>query len=302
MLEITRDSRYADVMERALYNGVISGMSLDGKKFFYVNPLEVVPETCEKDYNKRHVKPVRQKWFGCACCPPNVARLLSSLAGYAFEENEQELYVNLYTGGILDTVKGGKKNRLVIETEYPWKGQVKIQVENQEDTAFTLALRIPGWCSGYVLKVNGENAEKKTDKGYVLLERTWKNGDEISLEMDMPVQILEANPRVREDIGKVAVTRGPVVYCLEEADNGDQLQEIYLKEEPEFKTKYEPDLLKGVVTIEAKGKRVSRKGWEKESLYRTYTGKKFEDADLKFIPYYAWTNRTPGEMTVWVRV
>ena len=123
MLEITKDGRYADVMERALYNGVISGMSLDGQKFFYVNPLEVVPEACEKDYNKRHVKPVRQKWFGCACCPPNVARLLSSLAGYAFEENEQELYVNLYTGGILDTVKNGKKNRLVIETEYPWKGR-----------------------------------------------------------------------------------------------------------------------------------------------------------------------------------
>ena len=120
--------------------------------------------------------------------------------------------------------------------------------------------------------------------------------------MDMPVQLLEANPRVREDIGKVAVTRGPVVYCLEEADNGDQLQEIYLKEEPEFKETYEPELLKGVVTIQAKGKRVSREGWEKESLYRTYTGKKFEDADLKFIPYYTWTNRTPGEMTVWVRV
>ena len=302
MLEITKDGRYADVMERALYNGVISGMSLDGQKFFYVNPLEVVPEACEKDYNKRHVKPVRQKWFGCACCPPNVARLLSSLAGYAFEENEQELYVNLYTGGILDTVKNGKKNRLVIETEYPWKGRVKIRIENQEDTAFTLALRIPGWCQGYVLKVNGENAEKRPEKGYVLLERTWKNGDEISLDMDMPVQILEANPRVREDIGKVAVARGPVVYCLEEADNGDQLQEIYLKEEPEFKETYEPELLKGVVTIQAKGKRVSREGWEKESLYRTYTGKKFEDADLKFIPYYALTNRAPGEMTVWVRV
>ena len=144
--------------------------------------------------------------------------------------------------------------------------------------------------------------EKRPEKGYVLLERTWKNGDEISLDMDMPVQLLEADPRVREDIGKVAVARGPVVYCLEEADNGDQLQEIYLKEEPEFKETYEPELLKGVVTIQAKGKRVSREGWEKESLYRTYTGKKFEDADLKFIPYYAWTNRTPGEMTVWVRV
>ena len=302
MLEITRDSRYADVMERALYNGVISGMSLDGKKFFYVNPLEVVPEACEKDYNKRHVKPVRQKWFGCACCPPNVARLLSSLAGYAFEENEKELYVNLYTGGILDTVKGGKKNRLIIETEYPWKGQVRIRVENQEDTAFTLALRIPGWCQSYVLKVNGLEEKGNLEKGYVLLERTWKNGDEIALEMDMPVQLVEADPRVREDIGKVAVTRGPVVYCLEEVDNGDQLQEVYLKEEPEFKTKYEPDLLKGVVTIQAKGKRVSRDGWEKNGLYRTYIGKKFEDTDLKFIPYYAWVNRTPGEMTVWVRV
>ena len=136
----------------------------------------------------------------------------------------------------------------------------------------------------------------------MLLERTWKNGDEISLEMDMPVQLLEADPRVREDIGKVAVTRGPVVYCLEEVDNGDQLQEIYLKEEPEFQEEYQPDLLKGVVTIRAKGKRVSREGWEKNGLYRVYTGKKFEDADLKFIPYYAWTNRTPGEMTVWVRV
>ena len=302
MLEITRDSRYADVMERALYNGVISGMSLDGKKFFYVNPLEVVPEACEKDYNKRHVKPERQKWFGCACCPPNVARLLSSLAGYAFEENEKELYVNLYTGGILDTVKDGKKNRLTIETEYPWKGQVKIQVENQEDTPFTLALRIPGWCQSYVLKVNGLEEKGNLEKGYVLLERTWKNGDEIALEMDMPVQLVEADPRVREDIGKVAVTRGPVVYCLEEVDNGDQLQEVYLKEEPEFKTKYEPDLLKGVVTIQAKGKRVSREGWEKNGLYRTYIGKKFEDTDLKFIPYYAWVNRTPGEMTVWVRV
>ena len=261
-----------------------------------------MPEACEKDYNKRHVKPVRQKWFGCACCPPNVARLLSSLGGYAFEENEQEVYVNLYTGGILDTVKNGKKNRLVFETEYPWKGQVKIRIENQEDTEFTLALRIPGWCRNYALKVNGGEAEKKSEKGYILLERTWENGDEISLDMDMPVQLLEADPRVREDIGKVAVTRGPIVYCLEEADNGDQLQEIYLKEEPEFQEKYEPDLLKGVVTIEAKGKRVSKEGWEKEGLYRTYTGKKFEDTDLKFIPYYAWVNRTPGEMAVWVRV
>lgn len=302
MLEITKDGKYADVMERALYNGVISGMSLDGKSFFYVNPLEVVPEACEKDYNKRHVKPVRQKWFGCACCPPNVARLLSSLSAYAFEENEKELYVNLYTGGTLETVKNGKQNRITFETDYPWNGQVKIRIENQEDSSFALALRIPGWCSSYSLKVNGQEEKHHLKTGYVLLDREWKNGDEILLDMEMPVQIVEANPRVREDIGKVAVMRGPLVYCLEETDNGDQLQEIYLKEEPEFKEIFEPELLKGVVTIQAKGKRVSMAGWEGDSLYRTYKGKRFEDVELKFVPYYAWVNRTPGEMTVWIRI
>lgn len=302
MLEITKDGKYADVMERALYNGVISGMSLDGKSFFYVNPLEVVPEACEKDYNKRHVKPVRQKWFGCACCPPNVARLLSSLSAYAFEENEKELYVNLYTGGTLETVKNGKQNRITFETDYPWNGQVKIRIENQEDSSFALALRIPGWCSSSSLKVNGQEEKHHLKTGYVLLDREWKNGDEILLDMEMPVQIVEANPRVREDIGKVAVMRGPLVYCLEETDNGDQLQEIYLKEEPEFKEIFEPELLKGVVTIQAKGKRVSMAGWEGDSLYRTYKGKRFEDVELKFVPYYAWVNRTPGEMTVWIRI
>lgn len=302
MLEITKDGKYADVMERALYNGVISGMSLDGKSFFYVNPLEVVPEACEKDYNKRHVKPVRQKWFGCACCPPNVARLLSSLSAYAFEENEKELYVNLYTGGTLETVKNGKQNRITFETDYPWNGQVKIRIENQEDSSFALALRIPDWCSSYSLKVNGQEEKHHLKTGYVLLDREWKNGDEILLDMEMPVQIVEANPRVREDIGKVAVMRGPLVYCLEETDNGDQLQEIYLKEEPEFKEIFEPELLKGVVTIQAKGKRVSMAGWEGDSLYRTYKGKRFEDVELKFVPYYAWVNRTPGEMTVWIRI
>ena len=302
MFEITKDGKYADVMERALYNGVISGMSLDGKSFFYVNPLEVVPEACEKDYHKRHVKPVRQKWFGCACCPPNIARLLSSLAGYAFEENEHELYVNLYTGGVLNTRKNGRENQITFETDYPWNGQVKITMENQEDTEFTLALRIPGWCSSCSLKINGEEVEAVPEKGYVLLNKVWKNEDNILLEMDMPVRLVEANPKVREDIGKAVVMRGPLVYCLEEADNGPQLQQIYLKEEPKFCTEFQPELLKGVVTIKAEGKRVSSHGWEGEGLYRTYTGKQFEDAELKFIPYYAWTNRTPGEMAVWVRV
>lgn len=302
MFEITKDSRYADVMEQALYNGVISGMSLDGKSFFYVNPLEVEPEACLKDYNKRHVKPERQKWFGCACCPPNVARLLSSIGGYAFEESPDSLYMNLFVGGKLQTVKDGKENQITVETRYPWAGQIKITVENKEDSTFALALRIPGWCQSYSLKVNKEPQEYSRNQGYAMLERTWKNGDEVLLTLDMPVQLVEANPLVREDLGKVAVTRGPLVYCLEETDNGKNLSGIYLEEDADFAIKEEPELLKGVVTIETQGKKVSQKGWNGETLYRTYQGKNYDPCSLKFIPYYAWTNRGIGEMTVWVKI
>lgn len=302
MFEITKDSRYADVMEQALYNGVISGMSLDGKSFFYVNPLEVEPEACLKDYNKRHVKPERQKWFGCACCPPNVARLLSSIGGYAFEESPDSLYMNLFVGGKLQTVKDGKENQITVETRYPWAGQIKITVENKEDSTFALALRIPGWCQSYSLKVNKEPQEYSRNQGYAMLERTWKNGDEVLLTLDMPVQLVEANPLVKEDLGKVAVTRGPLVYCLEETDNGKNLSGIYLEEDADFAIKEEPELLKGIVTIETQGKKVSQKGWNGETLYRTYQGKNYDPCSLKFIPYYAWTNRGIGEMTVWVKI
>lgn len=302
MFEITRDSRYADVMERCLYNGVISGMSLDGKKFFYVNPLEVVPEASEKDFYKKHVKVERQKWFGCACCPPNVARLLSSIGGYAYEYNEEEIFMNLFIGGEIEAVLGGNKNHFTVETAYPWNGDVKIVVENENDSTFTYAIRVPGWCRRSSLKVNGESVECPAKKGYLRLERCWKSGDEVVFSMDMPVELIAANPKVREDIGKVAVMRGPVVYCLEEADNGDQLQEIYLDETPEFAVKYEENLLKGIVTLTTEGKRLSEDDWSEETLYKAYTGRKFEKQILKFIPYYAWTNRTPGEMLVWVRI
>ena len=302
MFEITKDSRYADVMERALYNGVISGMSLDGTKFFYVNPLEVVPEASQKDFNKMHVKVERQKWFGCACCPPNVARLLASIGGYAYEVSEDSIYMNLFLGGDMEAVLDGKENRFHVETHYPWDGEVTVQVENAQDSEFLLALRIPGWCPNWSLQVNGQDQNAAVEKGYACLRRTFQNGDQIRLQLSMPVTLVEANPRVREDIGKVAVMRGPVVYCLEEADNGDQLQQLYLQEQPEFQVQYEKELLKGVVTLTARGKRVSEKQWDARTLYQPYTGKSYEEQTLKFIPYYAWTNREPGEMLVWVRI
>lgn len=302
MFEITKDSRYTDVMERCLYNGVISGMSLDGKKFFYVNPLEVVPQASAMDFNKKHVKVERQKWFGCACCPPNVARLLSSIGGYAYESDGQEIYMNLFIGGDMKVELGGKENTIHVETGYPWNGDVKITVENEGESEFTYAVRVPGWCKSWKLEVNGESADAVLEKGYLHLKRSWKNGDEIRFTMDMPVELIAANPRVREDIGKVAVMRGPVVYCLEEADNGDQLQEIYLKANPEFTVTYEAELLKGVTTLTTTGLRLSEAEWKEGELYKVYTGRTFTEQTLKFIPYYAWTNRTVGEMLVWVRM
>ena len=302
MFEITRDSKYADVMELEFYNGIISGMALDGKSFFYVNPLEVDPEASLKDYNKKHVKPVRQKWFPCACCPPNVARILSSIGEYAFACGDDALYVNLFVGGKLDAQFGGRKNTIHVETRYPWDGDVAIRIENDADTDFTCAVRIPGWCRDYTLTVNGEAADCAVEKGYALIKRSWKNGDVVRLSMKMPVVLVEANPHVREDIGKVAVMRGPVVYCVEEVDNGPLVQQLYLDAEPVFTEQFEDGLLKGVVTLTTEGKRLSEDGWKENDLYRAYTGKEYKKQTIKFVPYYAWCNRTPGEMAVWVKI
>lgn len=302
MLEMTRDSRYADVMERALYNGVISGMSLDGTSFFYVNPLEAIPESSEKDHYKSHVKIERQKWFGCACCPPNLARLLASLGGYAYEQDEETVFINLFIGGELDLEFGGKKTRLRVETGYPWKGDVAIKVEGEIPVDFTLALRLPDWCEAYDLTVNGETAEPLMKKGYACFSGAWTNGDTLRLSMEMPARLIAANPNVREDIGKVAVMRGPIVYCLEETDNGKLLQQLYLAENPAFTEEFESELLNGVVTLATGGKRLSAGSWKDDSLYKPYDGQSFTPQMLRFVPYYAWTNREPGEMLVWVRI
>lgn len=302
MFEITRESKYADVMERTLFNAVISGMSLDGTRFFYVNPLEANPESSLKDYTKKHVKIERQKWFGCACCPPNVARLLSSIGGYAYEQNADEIYMNLFIGGEIKAQLGGADQIFNVETGYPWNGEVKVRVANEADTRFTLAIRLPGWCENWKLKINGEDCFAAPENGYLRLSRVWKNGDCAELVMDMPVQLVEANPNVREDVGKVAVMRGPLVYCLEEADNGTLLQDLSLEEAAQFTEKFEPDLMNGIVTLSAPGRRVSMEGWSGDLLYRPYHGKKKEAQTLKFIPYYSWSNRKPGEMLVWVKM
>ena len=300
MFEITRDARYVDVMERALYNGMISGISLDGKRFFYVNPLETDPEACERDYNKRHVKPERQKWFACACCPPNLARTVASLAAYAYEADDTTAYLSLYVGGTAKLTLAGTDVRLETTTNYPWDGAVRVEVAPEQPAEFGLALRIPDWCRTYELRVNGEAVSAAPEKGYVTLARTWQAGDAVELELAMPVRLVRAHPRVRDDAGKLAVMRGPLVYCAEQVDNGARLEELRVDPRADFQAEFCPYLLGGVVRIEAPGERVSEDGWD-GLLYVDDAEYALDDAELVFVPYYAWGNRGLGEMSVWLR-
>jgi DUF1680 family protein len=302
MLERFPDSRYADVMERALYNGVISGISLDGISFFYVNPLELWPEACEFDFFKHHVKPVRQKWFSCACCPPNLARLLASLASYAFTiAGDGSLFMHLFISGDFVHKTGRGDVPVSIKTRYPWDGIVTISLSPEAPVTFTYAVRIPSWCSNYRIKLNGGEFSTPVEKGYAYFSREWKKGDTIELSFDMPVRINEANPLVREDIGKISLSRGPIVYCLEEADNGGDLHLLHLPSAGhcEFKTEFKEDLLGGIETIGTEAL-VLKNDWPKNMLYREASDPIYSRKVLTWIPYYAWANRGKGEMCVWI--
>lgn len=298
MLKIERRGEYADVMERVLYNGAISGMDLTGTAFFYVNPLEVDPEACRKDQRKAHVKPVRQKWFGCACCPPNLARTVASITDYAVSVTERELFQHLYLAGEFSCTMGGTGIKVKLEGNYPWDGSLKWTVDPEVPAAFTYGLRIPGWCGSYTLKVNGQTVDAPVKNGYAYLEREWKPGDVIELSLAMEVRRVWANQKVREDAGKVAVRRGPIVYCLEEADNGGDLHRILLPRDCAFTEKWQPELLDGVVTLHCTA--LEEQG-ETESLYTEAPPEAKGERQLTWIPYYAWANRGEGEMTVWVR-
>lgn len=306
MLRLTPRSCYADEMERALYNTVLSGMALDGKSFFYVNPLEVNPEACLKDERKFHVKPVRQKWFPCACCPPNLARLISSIGSYAYTENDDTLFVHLYIGGqVAKSLENGEKYAVRITSAFPYDGNVTITFP--EDTpAFTLAFRIPGWCQNYTLSGAG-NASLKEKDGYLYITKAFSKKDRLELSFPMEVRIMSSNPLVRENIGKVAITRGPVVYCLESADNGKGLHLLSIHPEVLSKQPSDASLIhtensevagEPVIDIRIPGFRMETD--ENAELYQPYHAPKKTPVMLRFIPYYTWANRGENEMTVWV--
>ncbi len=300
MLHLEPDGRYADVMERALYNGVLSGVSLDGSKFFYVNPLTVHPKGFRFMY-AAYFEPVRQEWFGTSCCPTNLARLLASLERYVYSQGKNEIYVHLYVAGAAEFDLAGSKVRLTQKTQYPWKEKVRLIVRPEKPAEFTVALRIPGWCRAASLKVNGRAVRlaRITKKGYAKIKRLWKSGDTVELTLPMPIEQIQANPNVRMNNGKVALQRGPVVYCLEEIDNGPNLSEISLPADATLRARYDKDLLGGVTVITAKARRRDDSLW-KDCLYQSASSKT-KVVNIRAIPYYAWCNRKPGEMLVWIR-
>ncbi|MCL6589547.1 MAG: glycoside hydrolase family 127 protein [Firmicutes bacterium] len=301
MLRMELSSIYADIIERVLYNAVLAAMALDGRHFFYVNPLEVWPEACEKDPGQRHVKPTRPGWFGCACCPPNLARLLASLGQYIYTSNETAIYTHLYIGGEAVFELGKSEISLRQETNYPWEGKVTVKIGAPAPQEFTIGLRLPGWGRGLSLRVNGElvNLSSASVDGYALLRRTWRDGDRIDLDMEMPVELIQANPKVRENAGKVAIQRGPLVYCLEEADNGENLAAISLESGSKLTASFDEDFLGGAVVIQGTASRTDESSWD-NTLYRPWEVEE-KPVLIKAVPYFMWGNRQPGEMTVWIR-
>ncbi len=309
MLRVERRGEYADVLERVLYNGAISGMDLTGTAFFYVNPLSVVPELTRKNQQLAHVKPVRQKWFGCACCPPNLARTLASLTDYALTRTEDAVYQHLYLAGQYACDFHGVPVTFTLTGNYPWSGELTFTVEPARPVTFTYGLRVPGWAAadlrgaqagacGPALRLNGEAVSAQPEDGYLLLTREWRPGDTLTLSLPMLPHRVWAHPAVREDAGKVAVQRGPLVYCLEEADNGPDLHRILLPRNTPFTEEFRPDLLGGVMTLRCAALAEADPG---DTLYTTQPPAPPTPKDLTFIPYYAWANRGEGEMTVWLR-
>jgi len=302
MLRICPLPSFTDVMELALYNTVLSGMALDGRSFFYVNPLEVSPLACMRDERKFHVKPVRQKWFGCACCPPNISRLLSSLAAYAYTESDDTLYMHLYIGADITKHVGGVDVRVV--TAYDAEiGKLSAAFHMAESEELTFAVRLPSWCSDVkVPDITGKDVTVRN--GYMYISGFYTDGDTVELSVPASPMIIEADKRVREDERCVAVMRGPVCYCIEEADNGKELHNLYIEEDVELREETAEICGQAVTVIKANGYRACNTGEDKvfSGLYHKYKGSKFKETELTFIPYHMWANRGEGEMRVFVNV
>jgi hypothetical protein len=282
-----KDAKYIDVLERNLYNGVMAGVSLKGDEFFYPNPL------ASEGTNRQHV---RSPWFKTACCPSNIERFMPSVPGYVYAHTEDELYVNLYVGSTARVKLAGRNVRIIQKTGYPWDGQVEITVTPETAGEFDILLRIPGWARNrpvpsdlyrymkegdtkITLKVNDKKIPTVVEKGYVRIRCRWKTGDVVKLNIPMPIRRVLAHPRVKDNLGRVAVERGPIVYCAEWRDNGGRALDLVLADDVKLTAEHRKDMLDSITVI---------------------TGKLSGGGELTLIPYYAWAHRGPGEMAVWL--
>ncbi|MGC8863321.1 MAG: glycoside hydrolase family 127 protein [Armatimonadota bacterium] len=289
LLHIFGEARFADEMERALYNGVISGAGLDGKTYFYVNPL-----ACFRDYQ-------RQEWFGTTCCPTNMVRTLASIPGYLYSVGEGEVRVNLYASSRVEhETPDGIHFALDVRTDYPWDGNVEMQLHVERPAELGLALRIPWWCRSAAAAVNGQEIADAYEPGsYAVIKRRWHPGDTVQLNIGMPVMLIEADPRVREDMCSVVVQRGPVVYCAESIDNpGISVRDLELASD-DFQTA-RSEVLGGIVKIDGRGL-VPDPAMQRGPLYRPYGfSLRMDEVPITLIPYYAWANRGNSHMAVWL--
>lgn len=297
MANITREAKYIDVMERALYNTVLAGIALDGKSFFYVNPMEIWPDNCMPRTSKEHIKPMRQKWFGVACCPPNVTRTLASLGQYIYSVDDEALYVNLFISNEMEFDIENKQVKVLIETKFPWKNTVLIKCYNIPEKGMKLAIRIPEYALNYQFVIDNKKVIYNEAKGYAEIYMT--KDTELTIQFEAPARFVRSNPQVRADNGKLAIVRGPLVYCLEEVDNSKNLSTFFVSAEQnviEKWTNYPCEML----ALEMKGKKIKEESWADSKLYDAKKPE-LEDVLLTAIPYAYWNNRGKNEMCVWIK-
>lgn len=300
MARITRESKYYDVVERALYNTVLSGIAMDGKSFFYVNPLEVWPDHCIPRTSKEHIKPVRQKWFGVACCPPNIARTLASLGEYIYFAEEDAIWVNLFISNKAKFTVNNQELTLDMQTNFPYEDHTRIELKGKAFVKGKIYLRIPDYVKDYKILVDGGVVDSpQITGGYCVLELEMDQRT-IDIHFDLTPRFVRANPLVKENIGKVAVMKGPLVYCMEEVDNESNLPAYYIDTSSKLLEYYDKELLGGTVVIKCEGKKVTQEGWDVNQLYSEQKITS-EQKMLTFIPYPYWGNRKTGEMLVWVK-
>ena len=279
------DAHYFDAVENALDNAMLAGVALDGKHFFYTNPLAS---------NGDHL---RQPWFDCACCPPNALRTIAEVGGYAYAQRGNTVFVNLYMPGQAALKVAGKPVTLQVEGDYPWNGKLKVIPKVASATAMDLRLRVPGWCRQASFAVNGQELRDSMAYGYVEINRSWKPGDGVDINFSMPVERIAANPKVKSDVGRLAVRRGPLIYCAEQQDQSQPLDQIVLPRDANLQSKWVSGLLGGVEVVQGTGQVTPDQGWGHE-LYEDVPA--VDPATVRLIPYALWENRGSGAMQVWL--